>query len=233
RLYELTVWHDLRSPLAVMRSTLDLLAMGIPGPLTANQKDLLERGRRQAVRMADLIATTLDLEKLRQRKLQLDLQEADLFAAVTSTFQNLAAQATSSSVTLELHAGERPAVAEDRLLCRLDPLHAQRCVDNLVKNAIEASPRGEAVRVTIEPRGAMARLSVRNGGAPIPPHVRATLFHPFGTYGKRGGTGLGLYGVKLLAEAMGGAVACDTGELGTRFDLDLPLANRSTNQSVA
>jgi signal transduction histidine kinase len=96
-------------------------------------------------------------------------------------------------------------------------------VDNLLKNAIEAAPRRGPVTLTVEARDGAGRVRVHNPGAPIPAPVRATLFHPFGTYGKRGGTGLGLYGVKLLAEAMKGGVSYETGEGGTTFELSLPL----------
>jgi PAS domain S-box-containing protein len=218
RLYQLTVWHDLRSPLAAIRSLLEAAAAGLAGALTPDQQDLLERAVRQARRMSEMISTTLDLEKLKERKLQLDLRDDfDLFASVRASFLTLADQAKARQVRLEL-AGEG-----DRLTSRADPIHAQRCVDNLVKNAIEASPSGDTVSVRVEPADGQARLSVHNGGSPIPPEVRATLFHPFGTFGKRGGTGLGLYGVKLLAEAMSGAVSCQTGETGTTFTLLLPL----------
>jgi signal transduction histidine kinase len=94
-------------------------------------------------------------------------------------------------------------------------------VDNLVKNAVEASPRGAEVEVRLGAvDGGGARLSVRKPGRkPIPPEVQATLFHPFGTYGKRGGTGLGLYGVKLLVEAMAGRWSTPPDETGTEFAL--------------
>ena len=216
RLYELVVWHDLKSPLAAVRSLLETLSGELAGPVTADQRDLLERALRQAQRMSELIATTLDLEKLKQHKLQLDLQEVELVAAVRATFQTLSAQAAALGVELAL------TTESERVPCLLDPLHAQRCLDNLVKNAIEASPRGQTVRVTVS-RAGKALLSVHNEGEPIPPEVRATLFHPFGTYGKRGGTGLGLYGVKLLVEAMGGTVSCESGKAGTSFAVTLPL----------
>lgn len=222
RLYELVVWHDLKSPVAAIQSLLGLVLGEIAGPLTADQRDLVGRATAQAVRMQELIATTLDLEKLKAKKLRLDLQDVELFAAARSSFQTLGSAAAALELRLALFASDRPAADSDEQVLELDPVHLQRCVDNLVKNAIEASPRGGEVTVRISQAAGAVRLSVRNGGKPIPPDVKATLFHPFGTYGKRGGTGLGLYGVKMLVEAMGGAVSFTTGETGTEFTLEFP-----------
>ncbi len=213
RLYELLVWHDLKSPAAAIQSLLGAVLGGLAGPLTDVQRDLVERANGQAVRMQELIATTLDLEKLKAKKLELDLQEVDLVQAVRASFRTLGSAAAARGLKLTLLAGERQPLT-------LDPVHLQRCVDNLVKNAVEASPRGAEVEVRLGAvDGGGARLSVRNRGEPIPPEVQATLFHPFGTYGKRGGTGLGLYGVKLLVEAMGGKVEYASDETGTEFAL--------------
>lgn len=229
RLYELVVWHDLKSPVAAIQSLLGLVLGEVAGPLTADQRDLVGRATAQAVRMQELIATTLDLEKLKAKKLQLDLQDVELFAAARSSFQTLGSAAAARELRLALFAADRPAADSDEQVLRLDPVHLQRCVDNLVKNAIEASPRGGEVTVRVSQADGAVRLSVRNGGKPIPPDVKATLFHPFGTYGKRGGTGLGLYGVKMLVEAMGGAVSFTTGEAGTEFTLEFPASPGSVS----
>jgi signal transduction histidine kinase len=98
----------------------------------------------------------------------------------------------------------------------------QRCVDNLVKNAVEAAPRDTPVTVAVAEDGPAVTLRVHNSGPPIPPDVLATLFHPFSTFGKRGGTGLGLFGVKLTVEALGGTVTHETGVTGTAFTIRFP-----------
>jgi signal transduction histidine kinase len=86
--------------------------------------------------------------------------------------------------------------------------------------------------VSIVERGDEARIRVHNEGAPIPPDVRATLFHPFSTYGKRGGTGLGIYGVKMAVEAMGGRVDCETGAKGTVFEIVFPTRPSSRGETA-
>jgi len=222
-LYDMVVRHDLKAPLGSILTIGETLASGYMGELGDKQKRMLDRIVKAGKQMLEMIATSLDMAKMERGTLRLNIEDVDLFAAVRTSFENLAGLAEHGGVKLELTADGRPAGTEDRLTAALDPVHLQRCTDNLVKNAIEASPRGETVTVAVAEKGGAGRVRVHNRGEPIPPDVRATLFHPFSTFGKRGGTGLGAYGVKLLTEAMGGTVSYETGESGTTFELAFPL----------
>ncbi|MGI5860552.1 MAG: PAS domain-containing sensor histidine kinase [Myxococcales bacterium] len=212
RLYDLVVWHDLKSPLGAMLSLLDTLLGGYAGELGAQQRELVERARAQGGRMSELIATSLDLEKLKRRKLNLEIEPVEIVGVLRASFETLQKLAARKGVLLELKGAAE-------IVWPLDALHFRRCTENLIKNAIEASPAGALVWASAERTADGARLRVHNGGKPIPPDVRATLFHPFGTYGKKGGTGLGIYGVKMLVEAMGGRIGYQTGEEGTTFEI--------------
>lgn len=222
-LYQLVVRHDLKAPLGALSALIETLADGYAGPLTSKQHEILGRALNAAGRMSEIIATSLDLEKLKQGKLRVDSVDVDLFAIARGSIETLTDLAERRQVPVQLLAGERPANPQDRLILWTDPVHLQRSTDNLLKNAIEASPAGSPVLVRIDSTAERARFRVHNGGDPIPPDVRATLFHPFSTFGKRGGTGLGIYGVKMAVEAMGGTVDYETGEDGTTFTIALPL----------
>jgi signal transduction histidine kinase len=219
QLYETVVLHDLRSPLGALLGALDIIVDGHLGPLEESHRGLLDRARRQGRRLLEMIATSLDLEKLRRRKLTVERRPVDLLKVVGEVFETHEELAGRRRVALELRTGGRGATARDQIVWWLDRLHLQRCVDNLVKNAVEGSPPGSTVWASVDVDDGRAMLRVHNAGPPIPPDVRATLFHPFGTHGKRGGSGLGLYGVKLLVEAMAGEVSFETGEGGTTFEL--------------
>jgi PAS domain S-box-containing protein len=221
-LYELVVRHDLKAPLSSMMAALDTLLDGFAGDVPPEQRGLLEMARNQAARMHEMIETSLDLEKLKGKKLPLHPADVDLIATAIAAADTLSDLSRRRGVAVEVRAFGRAAATGDRLIRGLDPVHARRIFENLLKNAIEASPRNGAVEVAIDEPDGAARVSVRNGGEPIPPHVRATLFHPFSTYGKQGGSGLGVYGVKLLTEAMGGTVGCESKEDGTVFEVVFP-----------
>ena len=219
-LYDALVRHDLKAPAAVTMTVLSALLDGHAGELASKQRDLLERARRKVQQILDTVATSLDLQKLRRAALRLDLEDVDLFEVVRVSFDTLAEAAADRNITLELRAGSDPARPDHRMVLRLDPIQLQRCSDNLVKNAVEGAGRGGKVTVTISRDGGRAAIAVHNTGKPIAPDIRSAIFHPFSTYGKRGGTGLGAYGVRMLTEAMGGTARFDTGSGGTTFVLE-------------
>lgn len=92
---------------------------------------------------------------------------------------------------------------------------------NLVQNALDASPPGEAVDVELA-QGECARIAIRNLGE-VPRDIRERFFDKYATSGKVGGTGLGTYLAQLFAEAQSGAVELDCSAPGqTTLTVRLP-----------
>lgn len=94
-------------------------------------------------------------------------------------------------------------------------------VTNLVKNAVEATPQGGCVTVTVRADREVT-ISVHNPGT-IPEPIRDRFFQKFVTYGKHNGTGLGAYSAKLMAEALGGRIWFQSSkDAGTMITVALP-----------
>jgi signal transduction histidine kinase len=117
----------------------------------------------------------------------------------------------------------------------------ERAVTNLLSNATKYSPPGTEVAVTIaredDVRGAWAVVSVRDRGIGIPaadlPHV-FDRFRRGGNVGRVPGAGVGLAGVRQIAEQHGGSVAVESREgAGSTFTLRLPLADRPAHEPAA
>ncbi len=115
-----------------------------------------------------------------------------------------------------------------------DAVQLERALGNLVKNAIEASPSGGKVRVSVEMSdsgangGTADRLWVRisDNGPGIPPNVQSRLFQPFVSE-KPKGTGLGLSIAKRIIDEHGGSLEVETRQgQGTTFIVTLPAAER-------
>jgi signal transduction histidine kinase len=96
-----------------------------------------------------------------------------------------------------------------------------RVIDNLVRNAIEASPRGAEVRIELDTSEQGARLAVVDQGPGVPPERQGELFEPFFTL-KPEGTGLGLFLSRSLVDAHGGMLAYERAPGETRFVITLP-----------
>lgn len=81
---------------------------------------------------------------------------------------------------------------------------------NLIKNAVEASPEGDRITISLT-NGDSAVISIHNKGT-VPEDVRDRFFEKYATSGKTGGTGLGTYSAKLIAETLGGRIGFDSSE---------------------
>jgi len=88
-------------------------------------------------------------------------------------------------------------------------------------NALEASPKGGQILVVLYGTDPVT-IRIRNQGA-VPPAIRENFFQKFVTAGKVGGTGLGTYSAKLIAEVHGGTIGMETSEAdGTTVTIVLP-----------
>ena len=88
---------------------------------------------------------------------------------------------------------------------KADKALLERALENLIKNAIEAEdPSAEVRLILLQNEAGFAVLEIHNGGRPIPEGIQEVLFQPYVTHGKKSGSGLGLYTVKLIIEKIHG-----------------------------
>ncbi|MGC4115183.1 MAG: hypothetical protein QM765_11355 [Myxococcales bacterium] len=192
-------WHELRSPIGTLISLLDVAADAYAQDVPPELLDLLQRARRQAYRLSEMAAAAHDMERLRWGALSIRKQPLELPQALQQAVSAVAAAAEKRGVALEV----RPAAP---LVVMSDAVLLGRCLECLLRASVEASVPGGAVAVEI----ALAdeKTTVRAHIAkPANPEGLAVAFTLESALGIRGGTALGLHEVKLLVEAMGGAVA--------------------------
>jgi signal transduction histidine kinase len=126
----------------------------------------------------------------------------------------LAPWAKERRVAIGVKGAARAAVEADAVA---------RALDNLLRNAVEASPEGGAVEVEIASEGAEARITVSDAGAGVDDKRRGELFEPFFTT-KPDGSGLGLALSRAVAVAHGGSVLYSREASRTRFTLTVRTA---------
>jgi signal transduction histidine kinase len=114
---------------------------------------------------------------------------------------------------------ERP----DGVACLGEPLLCYSLLNNALKNAIEASPPDGKVSVYIAPGYGNLHVMVDNAGE-VPQAAREHFFEKYAPSDKIGGSGLGTYSIRLMAEVQGGSVSMDTGHGRTRLTVTLPCA---------
>ncbi|HYV56395.1 MAG TPA: HAMP domain-containing sensor histidine kinase [Candidatus Nitrosopolaris sp.] len=149
------------------------------------------------------------------RDLRLNLYEHRLIDVLSECVEECRAQAAGRGVAIDLECPSEPTVT-------LDKLKMKQAVVNVLRNAIEASPRGSSVVVRGEMREGWVQVAVMDHGAGIPVADREKVFTPFFTT-KEQGTGLGLAIAREFTEAHGGRIAVEGGEgTGATFVIHLP-----------
>jgi signal transduction histidine kinase len=197
--------HDLRSPLMGMTTLLAMAADDASRAWSAGVstlKTLEESGRN----MAELVTRVLDAHQTDDRLGQLDVVTGDIVPVVTRALAPHDAVARAKGITLTVTAPQ-PCVGMH------DPHALGRVIDNLGSNAIKFSPSGATVRVAVV-RGADGtgpRIEITDGGPGISADERPRLFRKFARLrakptGGESSSGLGLYIVKRLVDAMGGTI---------------------------
>jgi signal transduction histidine kinase len=112
---------------------------------------------------------------------------------------------------------------------RVDIGRFVRVLLNLIKNSIEAMPKGGVVRLGVRQEGNRAIFRVGDTGCGISPELQARIFEPFVTYGKSKGTGLGMAIAKSVVEAHAGSIALrSTVGVGTTVEISVPTLEIET-----
>jgi len=216
-----TVSHELRTPLTALAGYEELLADQVIGPLSDNQIDVLERMRAVTHHLAVVIEEVLafsSLEDGREVVRPTEFLAADLMHAAAAVIEPLARQK---------HLGFSFRVPSDPIRMSSDIDKIRQILVNLAGNAVKFTDHGEVV-MDLERGDGVVRFVVRDTGIGIAPQDLARLFQPFaqvdtGLTRRHGGTGLGLYISRRLAELLGGRIEVKS-ELGkgSEFTLVLP-----------
>ncbi|CAM2010849.1 hybrid sensor histidine kinase/response regulator [Acanthopleuribacter pedis] len=210
--------HDLRTPLNVVINLPQMLLEDDELELDEETRGCLDTILRAGYRMLSMIDMSLDLVKMEQGTYDLKPIAVDLVGVVRKVVADLRTHAAANEVQLVTHWPGAPLaelfITGEELLC-------YSMTANLVKNAIEASPRGSAVTLSFLPDPTHC-LSIHNLGV-IPAAARPVFFEKYSTYGKEGGTGLGTYSARLIARTMKGDMGFETSdEKGTEIVIRLP-----------
>ena len=231
--------HELRNPLAAIRTTLYVLEHGTPGsPAVVKAREVIDRQVGHVVRMVDDL---LDVTRISRNKVELQRRPLDLNQVVRETIQDNRSHLELGGVRLDLRVPNAP------VMVNADGARLSQVITNLLSNAIKFSLPGGAVTVSVsadpasDPTSAQAILRVSDAGAGIDSALIEHLFEPFmqgdDTLDRNsGGLGLGLALVKGLVELHGGEVSAYSAgrKQGAEFTVRLPLqAELDTTAQIA
>jgi PAS domain S-box-containing protein len=210
--------HDLKTPLNSIIAVPRLLRE--QKHMNSEDEELLTMVERAGYRILSMVNMSLDLLKIEQGTYRFRPRAVDLVDLVHKVAADIRSHAATKNVELRVQT-EAPCVFAwaEELLC-------YSIAANLLKNAVEASPEGGIVTISIH-TGPQVLLRIHNHGA-VPEAIRTTFFEKYATAGKAEGTGLGTYSARLMARTQEGDILMHTSEEeGTTLTLCLQAAPAS------
>ncbi len=208
--------HEVRNPLAALSGAAQMLSQpAVVEPLSAAEDQKL-------------------LDVIRRETKHLDRLVSDFLAFARPPEPSLAEGVLSELVTSTVEAFQASEQLDGRVLrCRLEEVSARfdsaqlrQVIWNLLRNAVEATPKEGQVAVRVAAERDFAILEVSDDGAGVPPELRDRIFEPFFTTKERG-TGLGLALVGRIVGAHGGTIEMDAADgRGTKFTVRLPRVGK-------
>ena len=211
--------HELRTPLAIMQTKLELFAAEHKN-MEGDTAELVRSQAEQLDRLSKLVHTLLEMSNLSSAPRSDRIELAPL---VDEIITDLAPLAGKNDITMEQDCDNVVITGSDALIYRL--------VFNLIENAVKYNRRGGSVRVSVHKENNNAIVCVSDTGCGIPEECRESIFQPFFRVDKSrsrqmGGVGLGLALVHEIAVLHGGSVRAEPGNKpGTVFIVTLPAGN--------
>ena len=208
--------HELRTPLAIMQTKLELFAAEHKN-LEGDTAELVRSQAEQLDRLSRLVHTLLEMSNLSSAPRSDRIELAPLVEEIITDLTPLASQ---NDITMEQDCDNVVITGSDALIYRL--------VFNLIENAVKYNRRGGSVSVSVHKENSDVVVRVSDTGCGIPEEYRESIFQPFFRVDKSrsrqmGGVGLGLALVHEIAVLHGGSVRAEPGnKSGTVFIVTLP-----------
>jgi PAS domain S-box-containing protein len=217
-----TMSHELRTPLNAIAGYVDLLRLGVKGPVSPQQDDYLARIGRSERYLLALIQDVLSFAKIEAGRVELRLEDAAVAPLVDEVTTLVMPQLRDAQLALHVEPCA-PTIG-----VRADPERATQIILNVLGNAIKFTRPGGSIRISCVADDRTVRVRVHDTGIGIPREKLGSIFEPFVQLERndpngRAGSGLGLAISRDLARAMGGDLTAESapGE-GSTFTLSLP-----------
>lgn len=216
------VTHELRIPLAAIKESIGLIADGVSGPVTDEQKDVLTIAHRNVERLSRLINNVLEFNCLQSGRLSLDFSEVNGSDLVTKIYKFMSPHVAAKNLKFKLETPPYPLW----LTCDADKI--RQVLINLIGNAVKFTAPGGKIHLRLRETDSHVILEVEDTGIGIRNEDRELIFEMFrqvmleGMW-KTGGAGVGLAICKEIVSRHDGKISVDSQiGRGSRFVVTIP-----------
>jgi PAS domain S-box-containing protein len=217
-----TLAHELRNPLAPIRTGLQILKTAPSGPAADKARDMMER---QLSHMVHLIDDLLDVSRITRGTLELKMQDILLQGIIDTAVEGSRPAIDAGKHSLSITLPDQPLVLHG------DPTRLAQIVSNILINAAKYTPSGGKISISAIRENNEVVITVSDTGVGIPTDKLDAIFEMFGQVNQsigraQGGLGIGLALVKNLVSLHGGTVHAESAgaNRGSTFVIRLPLA---------
>ncbi len=226
--------HELRTPVAVIKGYVNLLATGSVGPLTDKQKEYVEQIRRSNERLLDLINAMLNVSRIELGTLAIEPKPTYLPDIAEGVLSELSPGIKEKKLDVKTNYDRYVPIID------VDPSLMHAVFQNLLSNAIKYTPSGGKISLTVrkQKQESDVLVTVTDTGYGIPKDQQSKIFSRlFRADNARAkvpeGTGLGLYIVKSILDQCDGKIWFESEEnKGTTFSFTIPLEGMTQREGV-
>ena len=231
-----TASHEMRTPVASIEGYLGLALNPATAHIDEKARDFITKAHESAQHLGRLFQDLLDISKVEDGRMKNNPKIINVNEFLKDIFDGLATKASEKQLNYifmpDIVGESKEKSLQPIFYANIDPDHFREVVSNLIENAIKYTPSGEVV-VNITGDDKQISISVKDSGIGIPAEDIPHLFQKFYRVDNSdtreiGGTGLGLYLSRRLAEAMSGNLRVESKyKEGSTFYLEIPRMSSS------
>ncbi|HLP29282.1 MAG TPA: sensor histidine kinase KdpD [Candidatus Didemnitutus sp.] len=212
------VSHELRTPMASILGSASTLEEVLGDNLSIDQRQLVHDMRISAERLDEIVTDLLDMARIDAGKVDVKRQQIDIRETLDVIFSEFLPLKDGRTLFVEIDPPSPPDIGTDATIIR-------QVVRNLVGNAIDHTPEGTSVSVTVAVRETVMTIIIDDDGPGISTTEIGRIFDRFARGPRSTGSGLGLSIVRGLVEALNGRIVAGRSPMGgARFTVTVPLA---------
>jgi two-component system phosphate regulon sensor histidine kinase PhoR len=195
--------HELRAPLTLLRGYIDVFEDELSGQLNPELQGFMDKMHSQAEQLMVFVNNILNVARIDDDQLELQLQEEDWAAVLKASVQAVEIRAKVRDIVLEL------TIADDLPKVAIDRLSVQEVINNLIDNAIKYSGKSKIIKIdTHLTKDKQVETTIQDYGLGIPatsiPNLFTKFYRDYHNRSQVGGTGLGLYLSNAIVKGNGG-----------------------------